>query len=157
MTIIPNFLRNHQLIVDCLYTEYQDKFKPRIGADIHQSVVAGISSKFKTLKDRDMDAWFIDLLFKDCDFDPDLRDLYNFIQVQKYDPGDSITVHKDLYDIRKLHLVVLTTSDSDGLCYEDEGHWNKIYDKAGTYIDVGDRWHFVGPVRDLRYTLVITE
>jgi hypothetical protein len=100
----------------------------------------------------------IDCVFADCDFDPDLRYMHEFIQVQKYDVGDAICPHRDSYSIRKLHLITLTDSDSDGLVCEDGDFISKIYDKAGQYIDFPyDAVHWVDPVKNTRYSMVIAE
>ena len=157
MQAIPNFLRNADEIIKHL-DRHQHLFKPREGTDTHESIIPNLFSRFKTLKDCDMDAGLINVIFADNDFDPDLKDLYNFIQIQKYEPSDFIAPHKDVYSITKLHLVILTTSDSDGfVCEDGNGGLTKVYDKAGTYIDLDDEYHWVDPVRDLRYSLVITE
>jgi hypothetical protein len=96
--------------------------------------------------------------FEDCDFDPDLRDFYFFVQIQKYEPGNYIVPHKDNYNVKKLHLVTLTTSDCDGLILEHNNELVKIFDVAGQKIesDLND-WHWVDPVRDLRFSLVVGE
>lgn len=156
MELIPNFVRNHKEIVEyCLRNT--DKFIPRRLDQGHQGPLP-ISSKFSSFKNESMDDNFIDLIFKDCDFDPDLRDLYYFIQIQKYNPGDFIVPHRDNYNVRKLHLITLTTSEVDGLILENGIDLIKIYDLAGQKIesDLND-WHWVDPVKDLRFSLVIGE
>lgn len=157
MKAIPDFLRNADEIIRHL-GRHQHKFKPRVGEDVHTSIIPGLYSRFKTLKDRDMDDQLLDVIFASSDFDPFLRDSYNFIQIQKYEPGDFIIPHKDVYSITKLHLVILTTSDCDGfICEDGKGGLIKTFDQAGTYIDLGDEYHWVDPVRDERYSLVVTE
>lgn len=156
ITIRPNFLGNAKEIVHALQY-YQDKFKPRIGPDVHESIIPGLRSDFSTLKDVDMDNYLIDLIFKDAHFDGYLKDTYNFIQIQRYLPGQFICPHKDVYSIVQLHLVVLTDSDTDGLTVQNGDGLKTIYDMAGTYIDVGDAYHWVNPVKNLRYSLVVTE
>ena len=158
MNVIPNFLRNASEIIREL-DNHQDKFYPRIGEDRHASIIPNLYSKFKTLKDKDMSKNLIDLIFADNDFDPDLKDLYNFIQIQKYDIGDYIIPHRDAYSITKLHLVTLTTSTIDGLVCETVDHdLIKIYDNAGQYIDFPyESYHWVDPVANTRYSMVIAE
>ena len=80
-------------------------------------------------------------------------------QIQKYDPGDYIAIHRDAYSIRKLHLITLSDSEVDGLVCEDENHnLIKVFDKAGQYIDFPyDAAHYVSPVKHTRYSLVVAE
>lgn len=158
MQIKPNFLRNAEEILWHINTHHLDEFHPREGGDVHTSIIPGLYSRFNTLKNNAMSPNLINTIFKDADFDELLKDTYNFIQIQQYLPGDWIVPHKDIYTITDLHLIILTTSDSDGLVVEDgKGGLQKIYDQAGTYINVGDRYHWVNPVRDIRYSLVVTE
>jgi len=159
MNLNPDYIRNHEEIVAVLNTTMHDKFKPREGADTHESVIVGLRSRFKTFKSQDMSGEFLDLIFKDTKFDPFLRDSYAFIQIQKYDEGDFIAPHKDVYAIQKLHLVTLTTSETDGLIIEDgRGGLIRIFDKAGQYIDADNSlYHWVDPVSALRYSIVIAE
>lgn len=152
---IPNFLRNSAEIVKVLDT-YRNRFNPREGDTKHTSIIPNLSSRFKTLHDKDMSSVLIDLIFKDSDFDEFLRDSYSFIQIQKYEPGDFIIPHKDVYEIRTLHLITLTTSEVDGLVIEDgKGGLIKKYDEAGTKIEFSNEYHWVDPVKTLRYSLVI--
>src|SRR5690606_35051199 len=109
--IIPNFLRNAAEIVEiCEFNA--NKFKPREGADKHESIIPGLCSRFCTWHSKDMPPWLIDIIFSDADFDPVLKDTHSFIQIQRYLPGEFIVPHKDIYDITKLHLITLTTSES---------------------------------------------
>lgn len=157
MKIIPNFLRNSEEIVRQAI-RHLDKFKPREGEDTHSSIIPNLYSRFETLKDRDMDQYLIDAIFRDADFDPLLKDTYNFIQIQRYEAGEYIVPHKDVYSIQKLHLVILTSSDCDGFtCEDNNGGLVKVFDRAGTYIDLTDEYHWVDPVKRPRYSLVIAE
>lgn len=157
MKIIPNFIRNCDEILQHV-ERHQSKFKPREGNDVHTSIIPNLKSRFCTLKDVDMDRALIRAIFQDSDFDPFLKDSYNFIQIQRYEPGDFIVPHKDIYSITKLHLVILTSSDSDGFVMEDgKGGLVRIMDRAGQYIDLSDEYHWVDPVVNLRYSLVVTE
>jgi hypothetical protein len=155
---IPNFIRNIDEIMNLL-KRHDSEFRPREGGDKHESLIPNVCSRFKTLKDCHMSHELKEAIFRDSDFDPDLKDFYNFIQVQKYDPGDYIAVHRDAYSIRKLHLITLTSSDVDGLVCEDSNHeLVKIFDSAGQYIDFPyDAAHYVSPVKNLRYSLVVAE
>lgn len=157
MQAIPNFIRNCDEILKHV-ERHKDKFKPREGVDTHTSIIPNLKSRFSTLKDVDMDRALVKAIFKDSDFDPFLEDTFNFIQIQRYLPGDFIVPHKDLYSITKLHLVILTSSDSDGFTCEDgNGGLVRVMDRAGTYIDLKDEYHWVDPVEKLRYSLVVTE
>lgn len=155
---IPNFIRNVTHIME-LIGQHQAHFHPREGEDAHASIITGVTSKFKTLKEVNMSPALISAIFDEAGFDPMLRDFHDFIQIQKYDPGDMIAPHRDAYSIRKLHLITLTTSDCDGLICEDSDHSiKKIFDQAGQYIDFPyESAHWVDPVRDLRYSLVVGE
>ncbi len=156
MKLLKNYVRNYKEIIDYCITN-PDKFIHRNLDGGHQGPLP-FGSKFKSFKNQNMSDSFMDLIFKDCDFDPDLRDLYFFIQIQRYDPGDYIVPHRDNYTVKKLHLVTLTTSDCDGLVVEHNNELIKIFDLAGQKIetDLND-WHWVDPVRDLRFSLVIGE
>jgi hypothetical protein len=155
---IPNFIRNVPDIIE-LINLHQEHFHPREGTDAHASFIPNLKSRFKTLKDNVMSKDLIDAIFADSDFSSDLKDFYDFIQIQKYDPGDFIVPHRDAYSIRKLHLITLTSSSCDGLMCETEDHGlEKVYDVAGQYIDFPyDSAHWVDPVKDIRYSLVIAE
>jgi hypothetical protein len=155
---IPNFIRNTDKIIS-LVKRHENLFQPRAGKDTHASIIPGICSKFKTLKSENMRAELIAAIFEDCDFDPDLKDFYSFIQIQKYEPGDFIAPHRDSYDIQKLHLITLTSSEVDGLVCEDmNGGLVKIFDVAGQYIDFPyNAIHYVSPVKYDRYSMVVAE
>ena len=155
---IPNFIRNVPKIME-LIEEHAELFKPRVGGDTHESLIPNICSKFKTLKSSDMSQELKDAVFEDADFHEDLKDFYSFIQIQKYEPGDYIAPHRDAYSVRKIHLISLTTSEVDGLICEDENHEIiKLYDLSGQYIDFPyDAAHWVDPVKNLRYSLVVAE
>ncbi len=157
--VIPNFLRNAEQIVDHIHQFYLDKFTPRTGDDAHTGIIPGVYSQFWTLKDCNMERQLLELIFGDNDFDPDLIDFRNFIQIQRYLPGDYICPHQDAYSIQKLHLITLTSSDSDGLVIEDgKGGLIKVYDEAGQYIDFDNSlFHWVDPVKEERLTMVIAE
>lgn len=155
---IPNFIRNVDEIMH-LVRKHSHLFMPRSGKDTHASIIPGVYSRFKTLKSDNMSRELIDAVFKDCDFDSDLKDFYSFIQIQKYEPGDYIAPHRDSYDIQKLHLLTLTSSEVDGLVCEDmQGGLVKVFDKAGQYIDFPyDAVHYVSPVKHERYSMVVAE
>ncbi len=159
MQLTSNYVMNHEEIVRVLNETMQDKFKPRVGEDTHESIIPGLKSRFKTFKSKDMSDGFIDLLFSDCRFDSFLRDSFAFMQIQMYEPADFIVPHKDIYSIQKLHLVTLTSSEVDGLVIEDGNNGLiKIFDEAGRYIDADNSmFHWVDPVKDRRYSWVIAE
>ena len=156
LKITPNFLRNADKIVT-LAKAHDSLFSPRLGEDAHAGFIPGICSRFKTLKNEAMSPELITAIFADADWDEDPRDFWEFIQIQKYEPGDYIVPHRDSYRVRKLHLITLTSGKYDGLVSENE---NKelifIPDEAGQYVDFPyTAAHYVSPVRELRYTLVI--
>jgi hypothetical protein len=154
---IPNFIRNVPEIMEHI-NNHLHLFKPREGDDAHESLIPGVCSRFTTLKCCDMTQEMKDAVFADADFDPDLKYMYDFIQVQRYEPTDFIAPHRDAYSIRKLHLITLTDSDCDGLVCEINGGIEKLYDKSGQYIDFPyDAVHWVDPVKHLRYSIVIAE
>lgn len=158
MQVIPNFLRNSKEIIR-LAEKHKDSFRPREGDDTHASIIPNIYSKFKTLKDIHMSDELKTAIFADADFDESLEDFYEFIQIQRYDPGDYIAPHRDSYSIRKLHLITLTTSVVDSLICENEDHdFVRIPDIEGQYVDFPyDAVHYVSPVTATRYSLVVAE
>jgi hypothetical protein len=158
--VTPNFLRNADQIVDHVKRFYSDKFSPREGDDRHTGIIPGVYSKFSTLKDVNMERQLIDLIFDDNDFDSDLKDFYSFIQIQKYEKNDYICPHFDVYgSLTKLHLITLTSSDTDALIIEDgNGGLIRVPDQAGQYIDFDNSlFHWVNPVVEERFTMVIAE
>ena len=161
INIIPNFIRNAEQIVDHLQTFYSDKFEERTGESRHTGLIPNVYSRFSTLKDTRMERQLLELIFGDNDFDPDLKDLFSFIQIQRYlPPNDMIVPHVDVYGgITKLHLITLTSSEVDALIIEDgQGGLLRVPDVAGQYIDFDNSLvHWVDPVVEERYTLVIGE
>jgi hypothetical protein len=160
INIIPNFLRNAEQIVDHLKRFYSDKFEERTADSRHTGLIPSVYSRFSTLKDTRMEHELMDLIFGDSDFDPDLADMYSFIQIQRYIPGSFICPHVDVYGgITKLHLITLTSSDIDALIIEDGvGGLVRVPDMAGQYIDFDNSLvHWVDPVVEERFTLVIGE
>lgn len=157
MQIKPNFLRNTPEIMAHVQQFHLDKFKPREGAASHIGIVPHIQSRFNTLRNENMSEGLIRAIFRDADFDELLKDTYSFIQIQQYLPGDYIVPHTDVYDISNLHLIILTDSETDGLVYTENNILHKLFDKAGTYINVGNEFHWVDPVKNPRYSLVIGE
>lgn len=116
------------------------------------------SSQFWTLTNEFMSDEQIDLIFAESNFDKDLKDVFQFIQIQWYMPGDFIIPHKDTYDVIKLHLVTLTHSNVDGLVCQDGDTLRRVLDRRGQKIDFDyDAWHWVDPVQRNRYSLVIGE
>lgn len=79
----------------------------------------------------------------------------SFIQIQRYQPGEYILPHKDNY-LTQLRLFQLTSSEYSGLTVQEKDRYKFYHDVAGSEI-LFDRsaWHWVNPVRDLRYTMVI--
>lgn len=158
ITTIPDYICNASAIV-ALAKTHLDKFKPRTGHDSHEGFIPHVKSRFSTLKDVDMSPYLIDLIFEESQFDSFLQDSYSFIQIQKYEPGEFIVPHEDAYGIAKLHLVTLTEGKYDSLIIEDgKGGLIRIPDRAGQYVDFsGELAHWVDPVIEQRFTLVIGE
>lgn len=155
LNVIPNFLRNASLIVEKA-KQLDSRFQPREGDDAHAGFIPGIRSQFKTLKDENMTEELKNIIFADADWDEDTKDFWEFIQIQKYEPGDYIVPHRDSYRVRKLHLIVLTSGENDGLVCESDGKLVLIPDKAGQYVDFPySAAHYVSPVKELRYSMVI--
>ena len=155
LNVIPNFLTNAKEILELVGT-HDRLFRRREGDLTHVSIFP-FSSKFKTLMFEDMADSLIEEIFKSHHWSDNTKNFFSFIQIQKYEPGDFIIPHRDDYEIRELHLVTLTESDHDGLIVDD-GTKNlvKIYDKAGQKIEFdADAWHWVDPVKDLRFSLVV--
>ena len=81
---------------------------------------------------------------------------YDFLQVQKYEIGDYILPHRDVYP--HFNLVTLSTSSIDSLVMEGEdGVYQNIPDQAGRMVNIPKyKWHWVNPVREkTRYTAVV--
>jgi len=157
MKLIPNFINNAEEIVQ-LCEQYYNLFKPRDGEDTHDGFLPNINSRFKTLKNMDMPDDFFHLIFSTKNkWDFDTVNFWSFIQIQRYDVGDYIVPHRDAYFVKKLHLVSLTTSNCDGLVCETSDHdLVHVPDIAGQYIDFPyDAIHFVPPVKQRRYSLVV--
>lgn len=153
--LIPDFLGNIQQIMFELCPLFK-LFKRREGETAHEGYLPGVKSQFSTLYHEDMPDQFKQLIFDNSKFDQETKDFYSFIQIQQYFPGDYIVWHNDAYHITKLHLITLTTSNSDGLSVVEDGKIHKIYDKAGQYIDFPyDAPHAVEVVRDMRFSLVV--
>ena len=157
MKLIPDFIKNTTDIVSYC-NHLSDKFVRREGMDAHESIIPNLYSRFSTLKNDNMPDELIDMIFSKSMFDPFLKDCFQFIQIQRYSPGDFIAPHKDVYSITKLHLISLTSSVVDGLVCVENDKLIKVYDQAGQYIDFPyDAIHWVDPVKTLRYSLVIGE
>lgn len=155
MEIIENYLRNADKIVE-LAKAHDTKFKFREADTGHEGLIPNLQSRFFTLYDDDMSDELKLEIFRDSDFPEDVKNYHSFIQIQKYEPGNYIVYHQDTYNIVKLYLIILTTSETDGLCCVDDGILKKIFDKAGNYINFPyDAPHGVEPVKNLRYSLVI--
>ena len=158
MQLIENFIRNYKEIVN-FCNQNPDKFNSRRGENVlgHTGPL-GADSKFSTWRHSDMPLNFINFIFSDSDFEEDVKDFFSFIQIQKYEPGDFIVPHKDNYDLKKLNLVSLTSSECDGLILQENMELYKIYDKAGQKIEADfNDFHWVDPVKTLRYSLVVGE
>lgn len=158
ITLTPNFFKNPTAIVE-MTKRYDKHFFRREVQQQHGSFLP-FCSRFATLEVHKVCAQHdIDNIFYDGSFnDPHLRDLYRFIQIQRYDPGDFIVPHKDVYEVTKIHLITLTTSAQDGLVVQDGENLVRVLDVAGQKIDFKySAWHWVDPVIETRYSIVIGE
>jgi len=136
---ILNFIKGNQLKFTCRYSE--TPFVNFIGR-----------SRFKTLSDNNMPKELKEMVLKNV---PENEFNYSFIQIQRYDPGDFILPHKDNY-VSQLRLFNLTSSQVDGLCIESGDTFIHILDHAGQEIIFDPlAWHWINPVKEQRYSLVI--
>lgn len=155
---IPNFQKNAAEIVAYVQQPHiRAKFRAREGSLGH----AGFNkhnSRFSSLLNEDMPQELIKMIFDGGGWDKDLRDFYEFIQIQRYMPGDYIVPHIDKYNIRKLHLVCLTSSNRDAFFAFEDDKMVRVDDQAGTKIEFTyDAIHFVPTCTYERYSLVIAE
>lgn len=157
MQLHQNYVRNCHQILD-MARNYDGQFQRRVGKATHGSFLP-FYSQFSTLfVDKVCSNSDIDIIFADCDFDRDLRDLFQFIQIQRYSPGDYIVPHQDVYSVTKLHLVTLTSGPHDALICQSGDKLIRVADQAGQKIDFPyNAWHWVDPCVDVRYSLVIGE
>jgi hypothetical protein len=156
--VIPNFQKNAaEIVAYARQPHISAKFRPREGSLSH----AGFNkhnSQFCSLLNEDMPSELIKMIFDGGDWHEDLRDFYQFIQIQRYMPGDYIVPHIDKYNIRKLHLVCLTTSDRDAFFTFEDDKMVRADDQAGAKIEFTyDAIHFVPTCTYERYSLVIAE
>ena len=155
---IPKFQRNADAIVAYVQQPHiAELFRPREGHLSHGDTY-GQSSRFSSLLSEDMPKELVNLIFSGGGWDEDLKDFYQFIQIQRYMPGDYIAPHQDKYAIKKLHLVCLTTSQSNGFYVFEDDRLHRIDDEAGAKIEFEyDAVHFVPTCNYERYSLVIAE
>lgn len=165
ITLTQNFFSDPSAIIQ-MASRYDKHFFRREEKGQHGSVLP-VCSRFATLEvhktcaQHDIRNIFSQSLFSDPTsphYNPDIHDLYRFIQIQKYEPGDFIVPHKDVYEVTKIHLITLTSSTQDGLICQDDDRIVRVLDIAGQKIDFkGNAWHWVDPVISLRYSIVIGE
>lgn len=155
LTLTPNFIREPARLVAMART-YADKFEVREGSAAHGSFLP-VQSKFRTLKVHEVcPKEFIQGIFMDSEFTQETRKFWQFIQIQWYQPGDYIVPHQDAYSIIKLHLITLTQNPGDALIVQDGDKLVRVPDVAGQKVDMDyTAWHWVDPVVDHRYSLVI--
>ncbi len=158
LQIVTDFQRNAAEIVEYVKQPHiRSRFRPRVG-DLSHAGFNKYNSQFSSLLNEDMPAELIKMIFNGGKWDEDLRDFYQFIQIQRYLPGDYIVPHIDKYNIRKLHLVCLTTSDRDAFFAFEDDKMVRVDDQAGTKIEFSyDAIHFVPTCTYERYSLVIAE
>ena len=144
------------ITVENIYEYLQDNKKDLNFIQRDDVITEGGKSKFQTLfwdetrQDIPLEVKeFLMKVFKITEKD------YSFIQIQKYEIGDYILPHKDVYPL--FNLIMLSTSSLDGITVEQrDGTYKFFSDVAGTFIDIPKfRWHWVNPVREkTRYTAV---
>lgn len=144
------------ITVENIYEYLQDNKKDLNFIQRDDVITEGGKSKFQTLfwdeKRQDIPLEVKEFLMKV--FNITEKD-YSFIQIQKYEIGDYILPHKDVYPL--FNLIMLSTSSLDGITVEQrDGIYKFFSDVAGTFIDIPKfRWHWVNPVREkTRYTAV---
>lgn len=158
ITLTQNFIANPDAIIQ-MSRRYDKHFFRREQHQQHGSFLP-FCSRFATLEVHKQCAQHdIDNIFENCSFaDRSIRQLFRFIQIQRYDPGDFIVPHKDVYEVTKLHLITLTSSTQDGLVVQDGAVLKRVLDVAGQKIDFKyNAWHWVDPVIEQRYSIVIGE
>jgi len=158
LQIITDFQRNAAEIVEYVKQPHiRSRFRARVG-DLSHAGFNKHNSRFSSLLNENMPSELIKMIFDGGGWDEDLRDFYQFIQIQRYMPGDYIVPHIDKYNIRKLHLVCLTTSDRDAFFAFEDDVMIRVDDQAGTKIESSyDAIHFVPTCTYERYSLVIAE
>lgn len=144
------------ITVENIYEYLQDNKKDLNFIQRDDVITEGGKSKFQTLfwdeKRQDIPLEVKEFLMRV--FNITEKD-YSFIQIQKYEIGDYILPHKDVYPL--FNLIMLSTSSLDGITVEQrDGTYKFFSDVAGTFIDIPKfRWHWVNPVREkTRYTAV---
>jgi len=168
--IEKNYIKNHKEIINYVESRnfvFKHRSAPQSTAKTSSFMTCpGVTLKskmgnsdFYTLFNEDMDDHLLNLILENVP--KELVITNKFIQIQKYNPGNYILPHKDFQQvtrISKLHLYTLTTSDHDGLVCECNDKYILIPDEAGQHIDGSAamfNWHWVNPVRKLRYSMVI--
>lgn len=158
LILTPNFQQN---AADIVRYVQQDHIRPLFRAREGSLAHAGFQkhpSKFSSLLNKDMPKELINMIFDYGLWDSDLKDFYQFIQIQRYMPGDYIVPHIDKYDIRKLNLVCLTSSNRDAFYVFDNDVMVRVEDEEGQLINFDyDAVHFVPACTYERYSLVIGE
>lgn len=160
MKLIPNFLKNHKEIVEWARSN-EKLFKLRTS---HKSILP-IKSHFHALKLDTLwqDPIIMDMIFNYADWEPTVKDFWVFIQLNWYKPGDFIVPHQHVFGAMKTtHVITLTNSNVDGLCVEEEDpniepKLHRVIDKAGQKIVFDTAWHWVDPVINDRFSLIVAE
>ena len=158
LKLTPNFQRNAAEIVKYVQQPHiRSLFRAREGSLAHAGFHKHLS-RFSSLLNKDMPKELINMIFDGGSWDEDLRDFYQFIQIQRYMPGDYIVPHIDKYDIRRLNLVCLTNSNRDAFYVFDNDMMIRVEDSEGQLIDFDyDAIHFVPTCTYERYSLVVGE
>jgi hypothetical protein len=127
---------------------YQAAWHARSLHDSPDETGQPLSTMHESLKDQ-----LLQLFMDRCDLPGD----WDYLGVQKYETGDYIPPHTDSWPWHR--LLMLTTSDVDGLVLHDAGQQRFIFhpDQAGNIINIPPMTtHWVNPVRQSpRYTAVI--
>ena len=154
--LVPGFQNKCSEIV--AFCEKNDTmFNLRSGIDGHSGCLPQ-PSVFYSWKLDTLPEQFVTYIFDNGKWDNDIREFHHDIQIQRYLPGNYIVPHRDNYQIKKLHLVTLTEGPADSLVIGEPDGLIRIPDKAGQKIESNfTYWHWVNPVIDKRYSLVVTE
>lgn len=146
-----NVIKNHEAIVSYINT-HNLIFTPRNYGDMLFQNAFG-ASVFSSLEDSNIPTELREMItsnFTEEEIIP-----IAFIQIQRYQAGEYILPHKDNY-LTQLRLFQLTDSEYNGLTLQEVDRYKFYHDVAGSEIVFNrSAWHWVNPVRDLRYSMVI--
>jgi hypothetical protein len=112
-------------------------------------------SNIKTLFDKDMTDNILQKIWqifpKHWKFDVEE------IQIQKYEDGGNIKIHREGHRINYLDMCVLKSNDKNGIyCYDSINQkWDYIKDEVGKIVRItSDKYHCIPKVYGERYSIV---